>query len=58
MSIKCVYHSAVCADGRMGGGLGGAGVLKYANGDVYDGEWKDNKKDGRGEGEKGSGLSE
>ena len=39
----------------MGVGLGGAGVLKYANGDVYDGEWKDNKKDGRGE---GSGLSE
>ena len=55
MLMKCLYHSAVCADGRMGVGLGGAGVLKYANGDVYDGEWKDNKKDGRGE---GSGLSE
>ena len=26
----------------------GAGVLKYANGDVYEGEYKDNKMHGRG----------
>jgi hypothetical protein len=26
----------------------GAGVLKYADGRVYDGEWKDNKYNGRG----------
>ena len=24
------------------------GVLKYANGDVYDGEWKDDKRIGSG----------
>ena len=33
----------------MGVGVGGAGVLKYANGDVYDGEWKDDKANGRGQ---------
>ena len=32
----------------MGVGVGGAGVYKYANGDVYDGEWKDEKMNGRG----------
>ena len=30
--------------------IGGAGVFKYANGNVYDGLWKDDKKNGRGEG--------
>ena len=35
-------------EGRRGGG---AGVKKYANGDVYDGEWKDDKKNEKGEGE-------
>ena len=34
---------------RAGVGVGGAGVLKDATG-VYDGEWKDDKKNGRGEG--------
>ena len=34
----------------MGVGVGGAGVFKWADGDVYDGEWKDDKKNGRGEG--------
>ncbi len=30
-------------------GLGArAGVFKYANGDVYDGDWKDDKKHGKG----------
>ena len=29
--------------------VGGAGVLKYANGNVYDGEWKDDTINGRGE---------
>ena len=33
--------------------MGGAGVLKYANGDVYDGEWKDDTINGRGERGKG-----
>ena len=35
---------------RVGVGVGGAGVYKYANGNIYDGEYKDNKKNGRGEG--------
>ena len=30
-------------------GVGGAGVFKYANCGVYDGEWKDDKQTGRGE---------
>ena len=29
-------------------GCAGAGVFKYTNGDVYDGEWKDGNKHGRG----------
>ena len=29
-------------------GCAGAGVMKYANGSVYKGEWKDEKKHGRG----------
>ena len=33
----------------MGVGVGGAGFYKYANGDVYDGEYKDDKSDGKGE---------
>ena len=36
----------------LGGGwvwvLVGAGVKRYANGNVYDGEWKDDKRNGRG----------
>ena len=32
---------------------GGAGVFKLANGNVYDGEWKDHKRNGRGEGQMG-----
>ena len=39
-------------------GVCGTGVLKLTNGDVYDGEWKDNKKNGRGEGERSWLLSE
>ena len=31
-------------------GVVGAGVYKATNGNVYDGEWKDDKKNGRGEG--------
>ena len=38
---------------RVGVCVGGAGVFKDANGNVYDGEWKDDKKNGRGEGEGG-----
>ena len=30
---------------------GGAGVLKYANGDVYDGEYENGKRNGQGAGE-------
>jgi hypothetical protein len=26
----------------------GNGIMKYANGDTYDGEWKDGKKNGYG----------
>ena len=26
----------------------GKGIYKYADGDVYDGEWKDDKKHGKG----------
>ena len=37
-------------------GYGGAGVFKYADGDVYDGEWKDGDRNGRGEGRGGSFL--
>ena len=29
-------------------GCAGAGVLKFADGEVYDGKWKDDKKNGRG----------
>ncbi len=29
-------------------GCPGTGVYKYADGDVYDGEWNDNTKHGRG----------
>ena len=37
-------------EGRLFGvDVGGAGVLKYANGDVHDGEWKDDTINGRGE---------
>ena len=42
---------------RVGVGVGGAGVDKYADGSVYDGEWMDGMYNGRGEGE-GGGLSE
>ena len=28
--------------------MSGAGVFKLANGDVYDGEYKDDKRNGRG----------
>ena len=33
---------------RVGVGVGGAGVFKYANGNVYDGEWKDSNRNGKG----------
>ena len=34
----------------MGVGVGVEGVFKLANGDVYDGEYKDDSKNGRGAG--------
>ena len=33
----------------MGVGVGGAGVYKFANGNVYDGEYKDGEKNGQGD---------
>ena len=45
---RCGLPTATCTRGSGRDEVEGRGTMRYADGDVYEGEWKADKKEGRG----------